>query len=78
MEDYNATTRNGHQLLDFYDPETNTRLDTKQFWLDEELIERAISLSHNATSHARISSRVRFLFVTVVSMTLFLVFQVQK
>ena len=24
MEDYNATTRNGHQLTDNYDPETNT------------------------------------------------------
>ena len=24
MEDYFATTRNGHQLVDFYDPETNT------------------------------------------------------
>ena len=24
MEDYKATTRNGHQLIDFYDPETNT------------------------------------------------------
>ena len=24
MEDYHATTRNGHQLKDFYDPDTNT------------------------------------------------------
>lgn len=24
MEDYKATTRNGHQLVDFYDPDTNT------------------------------------------------------
>ena len=24
MEDYNATTRNGHQLIDFYDPDANT------------------------------------------------------
>ena len=24
MEDYFATTRNGHQLVDFYDPDTNT------------------------------------------------------
>ena len=24
MEDYKATSRNGHQLIDFYDPETNT------------------------------------------------------
>lgn len=24
MEDYKATTRNGHQLIDFYDPDANT------------------------------------------------------
>jgi len=24
MEDYMATTRNGHQLIDFYDPDANT------------------------------------------------------
>lgn len=24
MEDYFATTRNGHQMIDFYDPNANT------------------------------------------------------
>ena len=24
MEDYKATTRNGHHLIDFYDPDANT------------------------------------------------------